>query len=105
MKAERVVQAMQNIMQNPEFAKMAEDLGKKMFENDPQLASMVQVCLLYKCGCLVHLASFASLHVFSLLAWHKMSFLSFSSVDAYFFRSSLPTPFSCTKQTCCLCLS
>jgi hypothetical protein len=45
MKAERVVQAMQNIMQNPEFAKMAEDLGKKMFENDPQLASMVQVCL------------------------------------------------------------
>lgn len=40
-----VVQAMQNIMQNPEFAKMAEDLGKKMFENDPQLASMVQVCL------------------------------------------------------------
>ena len=33
---------MQNIMQNPEFAKMAEDLGKKMFENDPQLASMVQ---------------------------------------------------------------
>ena len=35
---------MQNIMQNPDFAKMAEDLGKKMFENDPQLASMVQVC-------------------------------------------------------------
>lgn len=40
-----VVQAMQNIMQNPEFAKMAEDLGKKMFENDPQLASMVQARL------------------------------------------------------------
>ena len=35
------VQAMQGIMQNPEFAKMAENLGKKMFESDPQLAGMI----------------------------------------------------------------
>lgn len=35
-------QAMQGIMSNPEFAKMAEDIGKKMFESDPQLANMVK---------------------------------------------------------------
>lgn len=37
-----VVQAMQGIMSNPDFAKMAEDIGKKMFESDPQLANMVK---------------------------------------------------------------
>jgi hypothetical protein len=34
--------AMQNVMQNPDFAKLAEDLGKKMFASDPNLANMVQ---------------------------------------------------------------
>ena len=38
-----LLQAVQGIMQNPEFAKMAESLGKKMFESDPQLASMVNM--------------------------------------------------------------
>lgn len=33
--------AVSGIMSNPEFAKMAENLGRKMFESDPQLASMV----------------------------------------------------------------
>lgn len=39
---EQYMKAMQGIMSNPEFAKMAEDIGKKMFESDPQLANMVK---------------------------------------------------------------
>lgn len=33
--------AVSGIMSNPEFAKMAENIGKKMFESDPQIANMV----------------------------------------------------------------
>eukprot|EP00892_Ulva_mutabilis_P009751 jgi/Ulvmu1/7148/UM034_0054.1 len=39
---DQYMKAMQGIMSNPDFAKMAEDIGKKMFESDPQLADMVK---------------------------------------------------------------